>query len=547
MIGRWTRIALVCLVCFAVPGSSVHVLAVTPTGKGPVIASGILSRRWQADFPDGWSNVRLLEDVVVVTHGERLEGRDLTTGNTLWAFSMSDIHGYTAPEGRLEVTGDLVVAVAPRGELQGDSILVFKGRTGTVLWDLGTGLRRTDMPAPYFNFLGIGRSRAVIYLPGLRVLRGLDIIDGQQRWDSPLPSGCRSLSGDADESVAAVLLGCAGRTRLRALDPSTGRVLWDREVFPLNDPLITVSGGAVGLLSDHAFTVYDIDGRRLYEHIAGLRCGCMLAAIDTGLVILREEPYTSDFVVEAVDRRSGRVVRVDGGQRAFKSAWVVDGRIYGMRQLGDLLQGVAIVAIDPATGGQRPIVALPGYMSVVGINRHTLLVDPGIGSDEAPLTAYTIVAPRGADPGAVSRGGVAADDWPNACALLPPTALRAEFPEANYTAVPRPAPPELNLRAPVGCDLVPRDTRHPILTLSVLWVSGSADEAENIFKTTMTSLTRGLRNATTLRSGVRLYVDEMDATLIRVDRIVVRLDGTRDQGVAERLAHQVARTLRTAA
>ena len=32
----------------------------------------------------------------------------------------------------------------------------------------------------------------------------------------------------------------------------------------------------------------------------------MLAAIDTGLVILREEPYTSDFVVEAVDRRSGR-------------------------------------------------------------------------------------------------------------------------------------------------------------------------------------------------------------------------------------------------
>lgn len=544
MIGKWARLALLCLVCLAMPGSSVHVLAVTSSENGPAIASGVLSRLWQADFRDGWSNVVMLDDVLVLTHGEHVEGRDAATGRTLWAFSTSDIDGYTAPEDRLETVGDLIVAVAPHRDPRGDSLLVFNGRTGAILWDLATGIYGTEMPPPYFSFLGVGRSRAVIHIPDLRVLRGLDIVDGQRRWDSPLPSGCHSQSGDADEWVTAILMTCGGRAHLRVLETSTGMVLWERKAFPLSNPLVTVAGGAVSLASDHAFVVYDIDGRRLYEHIAERTCECWLAATRTGLLILRSEPDLDDFVAEAVDRRNGRVIPMDGERDTFLNAWVIDGRIYGLRRLGDMLQGVVIVAIDPATGGQRPIAALPRYAAVADMNRHTLLIDPGIDADRTSLAAYTITAPRAVGPGTASQAGVVPGNWPDACALVPPAALKAEFPRARYTAVPRPAPPELNVRTPVGCDLIPQDAKYPILTLSVLWMGATADEAENIFRTVMRDFRVSVEEAVTLRSGARLYVDEVDATLIQAGRTVVRLDGTRSRDIAERLAHQVTHTLR---
>ncbi|GGM62338.1 hypothetical protein GCM10010106_05460 [Thermopolyspora flexuosa] len=547
MIGKWTRLVLSCLVFLAIPGAAAGSHVIIPAEKGPPVSSGVLTRLWREDFPDVWSDALLLDDVLVVAHGSRVEGRDPATGRTLWAFGTPGVAAPSAPKRRLKAAGDLVVGVATHWEPESDSLVVFNGRTGVILWDLATGGRGPDAPVPPYRFLGAGNGRVVLHLPGLRLLRGLDVTDGRRRWESPLPPGCQGRSADADERVVAVLLACGDQARLRVLEPATGRVMWEREVFPLGEPSVTVRGGTVGLAGNHVLTVYDGEGRRLYEGLLDWNCDCALTVSDTALLVLRNDPETAATVADAVDRRTGRVVRLAGGWNTFRNGWVVGERIYATRRLGDLLHGNLLVEVDPESGGQRPVVALPDHLFMVAMNRHILLVEPRITNPEhnRSLAAYRVTPGGTAGPGTALPAGVAPGDWPEACALIPPAALRTEVPGARYTAVPRPAPRELGVRAPAGCDLIPQDTRHPILSVSVLWVAGTEDEAEDVFRTAMANLRVEDDKAVTLRSGVRLYTDrDVDTAIVRVERIVLRVDGTLGRGLVERLARQAARTLR---
>ncbi|MFF4623052.1 outer membrane protein assembly factor BamB family protein [Nonomuraea jabiensis] len=551
----WVWHALLCLACLAILAPPAPRFPVERWG--PAVPAGVRSLLWQAHFRDGWPGVLFLEDVLVLTHGEQVEARNAVTGQTLWSFSTSGVGGYTPPEESLEATGDYVVAVAPRADEdddetpRGDSLLAFNGRTGTILWNLTSGFYGSDLPDSYFTYIGAGGERVLIRIPSVGVVRALDAVDGQPRWESTVSPGCHVESGDADESVAAFLMNCAGHFRLRVLGVSTGRFLWEREVFPLGAPLITVADRAIGVESDNAFTVYDADGRRLYEHIAGETCVCSWAATAEGLMIVRQDDVSKSMVADAVDRRSRRVTPIRGEAGEFETVEAVDGRIYGKRRLGAALQGSVIVMVDPVTAKQTPVATVPSYENVIGISRYALLVAPDADDDDrTSLLAYRTVPPPATDPGLTARGGVERRSWPDACSLVPPSALAAEFAKARYRPLPRPGPPELGLNTPTGCDLVPGDATHPVLTLSVLWVSATTAEAETILKATVAQFGESdFSRISSPEPWMRLYVDRAmtDAVVMRVGGTLVRMDGAGDRDVAVRLARAMAGGLRAAA
>ncbi|MFI9845289.1 PQQ-binding-like beta-propeller repeat protein [Nonomuraea sp. NPDC051941] len=549
----WVWHALLCLLCLAILAPPAPRFPVEP--RGPAIPSGVRSLLWQADFVGYWPGALFLDDVLVLTHDDQVEGRNAATGQILWSFSKSDSGVPMPTDKTLEATGDYVVSVATRddedGEVvpSGDSLLAFNGRTGAILWNLTSGFYGSDLPDPYFTYLGTGGQRVLIHIPSVDVVRALDAVDGQPRWESAVSPGCHLASGSADESVAAFLMNCAGHSRLRALEVSTGRLLWEREVFPSGTPLISVFGRAIGVESDNAFTVYDADGRLLYEHLAGETCSCSWVATAEGLLVVRQDDVSKSVVADAVDRRSRRVTPIHGEAGEFETVAAVDGRIYGTRRLAALQRSV-IVAVDPVTGKQTPVATNPIYEEVIGISRYALLVAPETDKDMKPVLAYKTVPPPVTDPGLTARGGVERRRWPDACSLVPASALAAEFPKARYRPLPRPGPPELGLNTPTGCDLVPDDAKHPVLTLSVLWVSATAGEAETTLEAIVVRFGEDdFSGISSPEPGVRLYVNSSmtDAAVVRVGGALVRMDGAGDRDVTMRLARAVAGSLRAAA
>ncbi|MBE1587926.1 PQQ-binding-like beta-propeller repeat protein [Nonomuraea angiospora] len=550
----WVWHALLCLAFLAILAPPAPRFPVER--PGPAIPAGTRSLLWQAHFRGDWPGALFLDDVLVLTHGERVEGRNAVTGQILWSFSASDIGVHLPPDESLEATGDYVVAVAQRDDEDsevvspGAGLLAFNGRTGTVLWNLTSGFYGSEMPDPYFTYLGSGGERVLIEIPSAGVVRALDAVDGQPRWESTISPGCHVESGNADESVAAYLMNCAGHFRLRVLGVSTGRFLWEREVFPSGTPVIGISGRAIGVESDNAFTVYDTDGRRLYEHTAGETCVCLWAATAEGLVVVRQDDVSKSMVADAVDRRSRRVTPIRGEAGEFETVEAVDGRIYGRRRLGATLQGSAIVTVDPATAKQTPVVTFPIYEDVIGISRYALLLAPDSNEDTKSLLAYRTVAPPMTDPGRTARGGVETRAWPDTCSLIPPSALAAEFPKARYRPLPLPGPPGLGLSTPIGCDLVPGDAKHPVLTISVLWVGATAGEAETILQTIAAEWDeKDPSRISSPEPWMRLYVSTYmtDETVVRVGGALVRMDGAGNRDVAVRLARALAGSLRAAA
>nr|WP_240973252.1 PQQ-binding-like beta-propeller repeat protein [Nonomuraea sp. FMUSA5-5] len=551
----WLWHALLCVACLALLAPSPPVPGLSGRGVGPPFPAGVRSELWRTDFRDGWSDSVFLGTSLVLTHGDQIEGRDATTGRVLWTFDASEVEGYAPPEDRLEATGDYVVAVAPHegvddeDDPRGDDLLAFHGRTGAILWNITSGHRGIDVPRPYLNYLGVGRGRVLIHLPGLGVVRALGAMDGRRRWEYAVPAGCTGVSGDADEWTVALLMTCGRRTRIEVLDPGSGRLMWEREVFPLGNPLVTVDGGVVGLESDAALTVYDAGGRPLFEHVGDMACACQLAATAAGLLIVRPSGVSDSYaaVTEVVNRLNGHVTRLTGAAGALEGVMAVGGRLYGVRPLAPDLLGTVVVMIDPVTGRQTPITGFPSFQEVVGLGEHIMIVNDVGREAGTTLIAYRTSPTSPADSGAAVRDGVARERWPDACALVPPAALPALFAGARYRFVARPAPPELALATPTRCDLIPvlpASAGRPVITLNVLWVSRTPDEAETVLQARRARL--GNTKRVTDDSGNRMYVDRAmtDMVILRVGGTLIRMDGAGDQAVAVRLASRVASVLR---
>ncbi|MGW2155413.1 outer membrane protein assembly factor BamB family protein [Nonomuraea sp. NPDC001699] len=531
-------LALLCVGCLALLSPA---QAVSPA---PVkIPSGVRSLLWKSTFKDGLSNILLLDDVLVITHGKRVEGRNAVTGTVVWAFDTSTVGQFTPPEEAIAATGDIVSVSAPLGskdeDVEGDGnvLFAFNGRVGRGLWALASGAPGEGLPHPFFSLVGAGGGRIVISVPAISAIRGLDAADGARRWDSLLTPGCAFEAGDADDRVTGVLMRCGKRWRLRALDSGSGAPLWEHSVFPLGNPLVEVDGGAVGLESDNAFDLFDTSGRRLYQHIGETICSCSFVATSDTVVLARFEDATTDALLEILDRSSGRVVLTRKDARSYTMFGTSGGRPYWGEDRAH--GGVLIQTLGPE-GVVTPVVAFPDG-DPHAMNDQAFLVVTG--DDSPQLNAYGLGLPAEPEPGVVARGGVARAAWPDACALLPTSVLARELPGVHFRAVPRRAAPELGLNTPVGCDLLPEvQGGRPTISVDVVWVGTTPGEAKELLANMPYASPKKLAPA----PADQLLTDEQltDTIALRVGSAVVRIDGAGDRDLTVRLARLAARSLR---
>lgn len=509
------------------------------------------SELWRQPL-DGRHETLLLDDMVVLAQGMDIGARDAFTGRTLWTFDVSSLADYEPseqPSGNgidLARTGDVVVAGAYGRRTDGTrphvSLLGLDSRTGALLWSLASGIH-----LPYFSHLATGGGQVLIHIPALGVVRALDATRGTRRWDARLPPGCRlEDDGAADNRVLALLMACGDRSRLHILAVSTGRLLWERMVSPLGPAGVEVQHGVIGVESANALSVYDIDGRQLYDRVAEGICDCGFAVTADDVLISRVDDAVFWRVSEMIDRRSGRVRQVSGGPDESFQVLAAGERLYLKREFIHGLRGTLIETVDPVTGIVTPVVALPYTSVVIGVNQRLILADE-YELEGSGLTAYRIAAPPLAEPGIVARGGVDRSRWPDACALIPRQTLRSEFPDTRYTLIPRPAPPELALSTPVGCDLVPTASRGDASTISVsvLWVGLTSEEAGGLIAIETSGCFGRRVRSPAPADDMSTCPDLVDAVLIRVGNAVVRMDGAGDSDRAVRLARSAARTLRS--
>lgn len=321
------------------------------------LATGTRTLRWQTAISKGWFHTLYARKTLIVAEKMLITGRDPRTGSKRWTLDASGVDGYNPPVDRLVASGEHVVAITPSKQesheestTRGDTMSVIDVRTGALLWSLASGAYGAEQ---HFNFLGVGSGHAVIYMSVLGILRGLDIRDGRRRWDSPLPTGCRGMSGHADAWVVGLLVSCGGRMSLRALDPRTGDLLWERDVYPEGQSIVYVTGGVVGLGSDGVITVHDYSGRLLYEQASSIMDD--LAATAEGIVISRYDQGTQELTADTVDRLTGRVTHI----RDLSDLHVLEGRVYAAKRMEDELQGYELVIIDPVIGDQTSVTTFP--------------------------------------------------------------------------------------------------------------------------------------------------------------------------------------------
>ncbi|HEU5156292.1 MAG TPA: PQQ-binding-like beta-propeller repeat protein [Streptosporangiaceae bacterium] len=409
-------------------------LAALGPPPGPVVTS------WQLATPVHHSGLPPYDQVahavvkgqLIVVSGHGLSVRDGRSGQPRWHYYRGGwaLLGWAATE-------DRIVVYTEREGNRGDRLLLgFDVVSGRELWRqsgaIPAATDRTTLRWP-------AASGVVLTTDGDRTkLHGRSAATGRRLWTKGLPTGCAlpeaaayaSDGADGPDPVTAVALGCAGHSRVFAVDPATGRVRLDASYGGADPPEVAVRGSAltaVVVFDGTALRVYR-DGRQLLSRAGDDACAtmCPLAVEDDRLILVYRPGDAKRSSVEAVDLRSGRTLwRRDAPD--YAAVTVSGGRLYALRPslAANLLPaGIDIIGL---TGGEVTTVPTP---LVLGSRRD--IVRPWLGAGggllyvgvpEAaprPFGAARLVALRGAasGPGPAELGGVAAADWPDACDLL---------------------------------------------------------------------------------------------------------------------------------
>ncbi|MFC4910511.1 PQQ-binding-like beta-propeller repeat protein [Actinomadura gamaensis] len=515
---------------------------------------------------------------VVTAAGSGLSVRDARTGARRWEYRRSgwSLLGWTATDAR-------IVAFLQRDGHPGEhEFLGFDALSGGLLWRSSD-----DRPATV--------SRATLHWPSgadtvlaasvdRRELSGRSTANGARRWKLKLPLGCRLYEdaprpSDASPDLAALALDCAGPSHLLAVEPATGRVLWDRVLGADDAPEVSVRGHAVLVSDGTALRLYDNAGDQLVVWNDPDACGagmCPSALSGDLLVVVR--PLDGGARTEAIDLRSGRVAW-RRGTPAYAALTEAGGRLYALRpRLADglLPAGVDLItpsngdtvtapvpfAVDPDLVGVRPWMAAAGGMLYISVPE----------AAPRPSGAARLVALRGAPsgPGPAELDGVPVTAWPDACTLLKPADLvtarlpvRAGTParaEVAKVRLPKPVacaydvqdapipgpsakPSAKPSRAPSG----PAGAMRPApdgATVSVRWVAQNPDTAADLLASLQSTQAQARRRTDLTADDAYELGPSAGTIALRVKRYIVVVDAARPPGAAAHLARSVAQNLR---
>lgn len=520
---------------------------------------------------------------VVTAAGVGLSVRDARSGARRWEYRRSgwSLLGWTADGGR-------IVAFFQRdGHPSEHEFLGFDGLSGGLLWRASDGRPAT-----------VGR--ATLHWPSgsdivltasidRRELYGRSTVNGARRWKLKLPKDCRLYEdaprpSDSSSDLAALALDCkGGRSHLLAVEPSTGRFLWDRELGSDDAPEVSVHGGTVLAADGEALRVYDADGEQLAVWNDPDICGagmCPSALSGDLLIVVRSDDPGDTARMEAIDLKKGRVAW-DREAPSYAALTEAGGRLYGLRpRLTDGLLPAGVDLITPATG-DAVTAPLPFAVDPDLVGVHPWMAAAGgmlyISVPEAaprPSGAAHLVALRGAPSGRgpAELDGVPAASWPDACALLKPADLVTARLPVRPGAPVRAGIASVRLPRPVACQYdiqdVPSTPKTPSspktstsakpppgvagvmrpapdgATVSVRWVAPTPGAAADLLASLQSTQAQA-RRRTDLGADDAYELGPSAGTIaLRVKRYIVVVDASRPPGAAAHLARSVAQNLR---
>lgn len=531
---------------------------------------GPVASTWQLATPVRRSGLSPYDQVaqavvqgqVVVVSGRGLDVRDARTGKARWHYNRSDwtLLGWAA-------TGDHLMAYLRHAGDGGERLVIgFDAVSGRLLWRrTGEGPAVTERSSLRWP----AGSDVVLTTAGdRRSLIGRSAATGKRLWTRVLPDGCELPEATANgsggsETLAVLALVCAGRGRVLAVEPGTGRTRWNKVLGSAVPPAVAVNGDVTTVYDGTALRVYQEDGKEIAVRNGDDLCGSMCPVVLSGgrlITVYRQgRDRAAGYRMEAIDLASGRTA----WQRdvpEYMALTVAGDRLYALRRrLAENLLPAGIDIVDPADGttttvpapfvigpgmdGVRPWLAAGGGLLYVAVPE----MAPRPGSDDLggpnPAGAARLIALRGGPGGRGPEelGGVVAEDWPDACGLLRGHDLAAVRSGGYRTRPERASVGDVRLPHPVSCRYEPRDYKGQsatALTVTVEWVADSRESATELFSAWRATepLSRQL-----LELGDEAYELGTSGTIaVRVDRYILAVNAYQTPGVATRLARAAA-------
>jgi outer membrane protein assembly factor BamB len=295
---------------------------------------------WRAPVAGGGvaaGPVLAADRIVYAGYDRKIHALSAGDGSELWATAAA------VPGDRgLVVAGNVVIA--PAGD-----IVALDARTGDVRWSYAyVGGAGTPIVA----------GDVVVASGDVRGLVGLELRSGRRIWSRPSSRFATTLAA-ADGVVAAVATTASGRSRLIAVDPSTGATRWTRRL-PL--PATALAAAGHRLVVCAGSRRLELDARSGRAVASGGRCGSSLPVLPR-LALEARGPHGLAAVDPTDDRELWRVFLpgfAPGGPRAVGSRSVV--YVPWKDETTSPVTG-GVGAFDAATGGERWRVDLGGGVS----------------------------------------------------------------------------------------------------------------------------------------------------------------------------------------
>jgi outer membrane protein assembly factor BamB len=525
---------------------------------GPVVTS------WQLTTPVHRSGLppydqvahAIVQGQLVVASGQGLSLRDARTGEPRWHYYRKgwSLLGWAA-------TGPQIIVYLERAGNRGDRLLLgFDVVSGQELWRqsgaMPAATDRTTLRWP-------AGSGVVLTTDGDRTtLHGRSAETGRRLWTKALPAGCvlpeaAGYASDGGDSVTAVALDCADRSRVLALDPRSGHVRLSTSYGAADPPEVVVRDSAVVVYDSAALHVYS-RGKEILNRSGEDACATMCpAAVDGGRLIVVYRPAgEKGHRMEAVDLASGRTLWSRDAPE-YAAVTVSGGRLYALRP--SLAENLLPAGIDVVDLGRGVVTTVPTPV-VLGPRRDA--IRPWLGSgggllyvsvpeaSPRPFGAARLVALRGAvtGPGPAELGGVAASDWPDACDLL----RRRDLDESGHeSAGYRPLPEyaevgDVRLSQPVSCtyDAPGEEQSAATPRVSVEWVADAPSSASGLLAALRATQGR-VRDIPGIGDEAYELGTPSGTVAVRVGRYIVAVNAFQSPGMATRLARSAATHLRT--
>ncbi|WP_433328895.1 PQQ-binding-like beta-propeller repeat protein [Spirillospora sp. CA-294931] len=552
--------------------------------EGPITVS------WQRSAPVGRGSLAGHDSVaydiahgqLVTASGRGLEVRDARTGSDRWSYRRNgwDLLGWTSTRSRL-------IGYFERSGHRGERQMVgFDALSGAMLWRRGgaepAAVSRTTLRWP------AGSDVVLTAEDDRRTVAGRSAADGSRVWSRSLPPGCRLFEGAAHgsggvETRSVLPLDCAGASRLLAVEPAGGRVVWSRALGSAEAPEVAAHDGVTLVSDGTGLLALDEKGEKFASWPGPDVCGAAPcpAVVAGGRLIVVQHPEPAELGsarMDAVEVASGRALwRRDVPEYAALTQ--AAGEVYALRPRlaeGLLPAGVDAVdpgdgrtrtvpapfAVDPDLGGVRPWMAAAGGLLYVAIPE----------AAPRPAGAGHLFALRGASdgPGPAELDGVAVREWPDACGLLTRGDLASARLSGSRVRAGMAKVGEVRLPKPVSCTYEPReppvglappetgdadpdergrdspspsrwDSRGP--TVTVKWVAPAGASASGLLETLRAAQSQA-RRRTDLGGDEAYEIGPTPGTIaLRVDRYIVVVSASNPPSAAPRLARTIASRL----